>query len=244
MTLLWDHDPAPLYCSVWSLAGVDMRVRRTSTTGQDMSAASASALDFVEAVARAHAWPRCGAGSSGRLPSRHTLIRLPAVGLGEALRIGCATAAGELLVCMHAHDVSLPDRPQRQVTLLARQPSVAVVGTAVTHVGPAGAPIKTGCEDLDLWLRLAERYELANLIEPLLPYRIHPRQMTVRTDVAADHWRRSARIALRHPRRAGLFRAVLRARVQRGGGTRMAKVRDLIRLPARSRAARDGGPAG
>jgi len=40
--------------------------------------------------------------------------------------------------------------------------------------------IAVPCEDLDLWLRLAERYQLANLTEPLLRYRLHPRQVSSR----------------------------------------------------------------
>jgi glycosyl transferase family 2 len=34
------------------------------------------------------------------------------------------------------------------------------------------------CEDYDLWLRLAEKYELLNIDEPLLHYREHPGQLT------------------------------------------------------------------
>jgi hypothetical protein len=64
------------------------------------------------------------------------------------------------------------------------------------------------------------------------------------TDLAAMHWRDAARIALRHPRRVELFAGVLRARVRRGGGTRLAKLRDVIPRRAPGGAARDGGPAG
>ena len=35
-------------------------------------------------------------------------------------------------------------------------------------------------EDYDLWLRIAERYTLANLADPLLGYRIHPGQISLR----------------------------------------------------------------
>jgi hypothetical protein len=40
-------------------------------------------------------------------------------------------------------------------------------------------PAFTSALDLDLWLRLSERCELANLQEPVVEYRIHPAQMTV-----------------------------------------------------------------
>jgi hypothetical protein len=36
-------------------------------------------------------------------------------------------------------------------------------------------------EDYDLWLRVAERFPVANLAEPLVRYRIHPEQVGVRT---------------------------------------------------------------
>ena len=35
-------------------------------------------------------------------------------------------------------------------------------------------------EDYDLWLRIAERHALANLDDPLLGYRIHPGQISLR----------------------------------------------------------------
>jgi hypothetical protein len=35
-------------------------------------------------------------------------------------------------------------------------------------------------EDYDLWLRLSERYELANLPEPVIRYRLHPEQITAK----------------------------------------------------------------
>jgi hypothetical protein len=34
------------------------------------------------------------------------------------------------------------------------------------------------CEDFDLWLRLSERYDLINVPEPLLDYRVHDSQVT------------------------------------------------------------------
>ena len=34
-------------------------------------------------------------------------------------------------------------------------------------------------EDYDLWLRIAERYQLANLEQVVLRYRFHPSQMSV-----------------------------------------------------------------
>jgi hypothetical protein len=59
------------------------------------------------------------------------------------------------------------------------QPSVLMRAEAFTVVGGyRGAFAPT--EDYDLWLRIAERFEMANLDEVLLNYRIHPFQVSVR----------------------------------------------------------------
>jgi Glycosyl transferase family 2 len=41
-------------------------------------------------------------------------------------------------------------------------------------------PAYRHAEDYDLWLRLAERYQLANLPDPLLYYRVYPDQVSIR----------------------------------------------------------------
>jgi hypothetical protein len=41
-------------------------------------------------------------------------------------------------------------------------------------------PILREAEDVDLWLRIAERHELANLPEVVVHYRVHPAQATIR----------------------------------------------------------------
>lgn len=59
------------------------------------------------------------------------------------------------------------------------QPSVLMRTEAFAQVGgyrPAFAP----SEDYDLWLRISEHFELANLDEVILKYRIHPSQVSVR----------------------------------------------------------------
>ena len=45
-------------------------------------------------------------------------------------------------------------------------------------MGTAGALAQA--EDWDLWLRIAERYQLANLKEVVVKYRIHPNQVSLR----------------------------------------------------------------
>jgi hypothetical protein len=58
-------------------------------------------------------------------------------------------------------------------------PSVMLRTAALLAVGGYRAAY-AAAEDYDVWLRLAERYELANLPDPLLYYRIYPGQISVR----------------------------------------------------------------
>ena len=57
-------------------------------------------------------------------------------------------------------------------------------------------------EDYDLWLRLSERWNLANLAAPVTLYRLHPGQMSVRTLESQTWGRLAAQVAARD-RRAG-----------------------------------------
>ncbi len=57
-------------------------------------------------------------------------------------------------------------------------------------------------EDYDLWLRLSEHWELANLAAPVTLYRLHPGQMSVQTLEGQTWGRLAARVAARD-RRAG-----------------------------------------
>jgi Glycosyl transferase family 2 len=57
-------------------------------------------------------------------------------------------------------------------TVMLRRAAFEAVGGYRPAYGPA--------EDYDLWLRLSERYELANLPDPLLYYRVYPGQVSVR----------------------------------------------------------------
>lgn len=55
-------------------------------------------------------------------------------------------------------------------------PSVMLRRSAVAAVGGYRFDY---IEDYDLWLRLSERYDLANLAEPLVLYRLHPGQLSL-----------------------------------------------------------------
>jgi hypothetical protein len=57
-------------------------------------------------------------------------------------------------------------------SVMLRAVALAAVGGYRGAYGPA--------EDYDLWLRLSEQYQLANLPEPLLYYRVYPDQLSVR----------------------------------------------------------------
>lgn len=59
------------------------------------------------------------------------------------------------------------------------QPTVLVRSEAFRSVGGYRA-IFAQSEDYDLWLRIAERFQIANLEQVVLKYRIHPYQVTLR----------------------------------------------------------------
>lgn len=56
-------------------------------------------------------------------------------------------------------------------------PTIMMRGDKVKALGGYRSPLKAA-EDFDLWLRMAETGDLANLPEPLLRYRIHPDQVS------------------------------------------------------------------
>jgi hypothetical protein len=167
-------------------------------------------------------------------------------GLVAALNLGCSIARAPLIARMDADDVSLPDRLERQLERLARQPALVVLGGAALFVDaqdrllPAD-PTPTGpraleralwrgdcplihptvvmrraafeavggyraciahAEDFDLWLRLSERGELDNLAEPVLRYRRHPQQVSIRHHAEQALSNLAARASAR-ARRAG-----------------------------------------
>lgn len=59
------------------------------------------------------------------------------------------------------------------------QPAVLIRKEAFCRVG-GYRPIFAPAEDYDLWLRIAEHFEVANLDEVVLKYRIHPYQVSVK----------------------------------------------------------------
>jgi len=74
----------------------------------------------------------------------------------------------------------LHDRELQRVLLdssIVWHPSVLIRKSALIRVG--GYRNVAHAEDFDLWLRIAEHFQLANLPEVLLKYRIHPGQISV-----------------------------------------------------------------
>jgi hypothetical protein len=59
------------------------------------------------------------------------------------------------------------------------QPTVLMRRDAFMHVGGYRPPFAPA-EDYDLWLRMAEHFQIANLKQVVLKYRIHPYQVSMR----------------------------------------------------------------
>jgi hypothetical protein len=76
----------------------------------------------------------------------------------------------------------LTDREIRSALLtysVLWQPTVLMLREAFVRVGGYRGPFAPA-EDYDLWLRISERFQLANLERTVLKYRIHPNQVSVR----------------------------------------------------------------
>jgi glycosyltransferase involved in cell wall biosynthesis len=58
-------------------------------------------------------------------------------------------------------------------------PTVLILRSAYVRVG-GYRPIFMQSDDHDLWLRISEHYQCANLSQVLLKYRIHPQQLSIR----------------------------------------------------------------
>jgi glycosyltransferase involved in cell wall biosynthesis len=60
------------------------------------------------------------------------------VGISRSLNAGVAAAAAPIIAVQDADDVSVPERLERQLDVLAARPEVAVVGSRMLEVGPDG----------------------------------------------------------------------------------------------------------
>jgi hypothetical protein len=92
------------------------------------------------------------------------VVRIDATGR-ELTRNVCPTSHAEIVEAL------------REYTCFTH-PTVVLRATALAAVG-GYRPAYRAAEDYDLWLRLSERFELANLPDPLLYYRVSPGQISV-----------------------------------------------------------------
>jgi GT2 family glycosyltransferase len=168
-------------------------------------------------------------------------------GIGASLNFGCAMARGKYIARMDGDDISLPDRFQKQVSFLDKNPSVVVVGGGVENIGeddrpydPVDLPPATdaeiravlrtrnclahstimmrrdvfnrttgyrfipGAEDYDLWLRMSDFGQLANLPEILVKYRVHGSQASTQRLEELVLWVLAAGAAARMRRATGI----------------------------------------
>ncbi len=63
------------------------------------------------------------------------------VGIARSLNAGIDAARAPVIAIQDADDFSAPDRLERQLALLDARPDVAVVGSRMHEVGPAGEPL-------------------------------------------------------------------------------------------------------
>jgi glycosyltransferase involved in cell wall biosynthesis len=93
------------------------------------------------------------------------VVRIDASGR-EIKQNACPTSHAEIVEALREYTCFT------HPSVMLRAAALVVVGGYRPAYGPA--------EDYDLWLRLSEQYELANLPDPLLYYRVYPGQVSVR----------------------------------------------------------------
>ena len=164
-----------------------------------------------------------------------------------SLNIGCRLARGRYIARIDADDVCLPERFERQVQFLERNPQVAMVGSSISNIDERGTPLATWplptgdqeirdrlfglreipfchvtlmfrtvvyhavngyrtafapAEDYDMWLRIAERWQVANLPEPLVKVRRRAQSLSF-THARQQVISRLVALAVSEKRRAG-----------------------------------------
>ncbi len=70
--------------------------------------------------------------------ARLRVVRVPHRGIVAALNRGLELASGTIIVRMDADDIAWPERIERQLSFLADNPEVAVVGSAIRVIGEDG----------------------------------------------------------------------------------------------------------
>ena len=166
------------------------------------------------------------------------------LGLTRSLNKGLRLARGKYIARQDADDVSLPERLEKQVAFLERNPQVCLVGSAIAVLNSANEAVtelilptsdkelqslllkrnpfchgsvmlrRTSVEqlegyretffraqDYDLWLRLAEIGQVANLPEVLYQWRFAPEAVSVRHRREQMAYSTLAKQCARHRRR-------------------------------------------
>lgn len=90
-------------------------------------------------------------GSEDRTPdvldrfrdARMRIVTQPGRGRVVALNKGVSLARAELIALMHADDVSMPDRLERQIEFMEANPSVGLLGTSTTVIDEEGEELRT-----------------------------------------------------------------------------------------------------
>ena len=73
--------------------------------------------------------------SAARADARIRVLSQGALGIAEALQLGCAAAFGQIIARMDADDWMAPERLQRQLQFLERHPQIGLVSCRVRHGG-------------------------------------------------------------------------------------------------------------
>lgn len=73
-------------------------------------------------------------------------------------------------------------------------PTVMVRRSCLEEVGAFNADLRTSSEDFELWVRLAKRYGVAYIAQPLAKYRVHPHGASA--TVTAEDFERSGSLVL------------------------------------------------
>lgn len=76
--------------------------------------------------------------------SRVRLVSAPNAGVANVMNRGLAMAAGDIVFCMHADDVMLPQRIERQLAFLRDNPDVAAASALVQYIDGRGRVMGTG----------------------------------------------------------------------------------------------------
>ena len=142
-----------------------------------------SALNLGAAQARAEYLAWLGADDvalPGRLVRQVTYLdanpRVAAVG-GDVVAVDSAHGR-QLAVCYPASAARVRNALRESNPLAA--PAVTMRADVYRQLGGCRAAFANGAEDYDLWLRMAERYDLANLSAPVVRYRVHADQASRR----------------------------------------------------------------